>query len=191
MVQVSADERSVHPVLWGAKGVAAAAREVAEARRAPVALAEERKQAHRAWREANRRNALKPGFEPAPEPNPGVEHGERAQLDARIRTAQAKLDAVVAANAEEVVEGLKAWEAATMRRVCELVGELEGLCRETALAGRALQTVSVSASPGLSRPRQPSPKVGDLVHLARKGEDVALLNFGDGRPMWLEATGRV
>lgn len=190
MVQVPANERDVHPVLWEAEGVADAARAVAAANRAPVELAQERQLEHHAWREENRRNALKPGFEPGPEPKPGLDHDERAALDARRRAAQARLDAVVGANAEAVVDGLRTWEAEAVRRVRELVGELEGLCRETALAGRALQTVSVSTSPGVSRPRQPSPKVGDLVYLAGKGEDVALLNFGDGRPMWLEVTGR-
>lgn len=185
---VAADEREVHPVLWGAEGVADAARELAAARRAPVELAEERRHAHAAWQAENQRNALKKNWEPAPEPRPDVDHDERVKLDARRRAAEVKLEAVVGANADVIVEGLREWEADAMRRARDLVAGLDAIRREAALAGKALRAVSASQQ---ARPeRQPNPKVEDLVYLAGKGEDVALLNFGDGRTLWLEVTGR-
>lgn len=187
-VTVPADEQSVHPVLWSAPGVADAARAVDAAKRAVPELVESRRREHGEWRRRNAEGALQKGFEPGPEPPPDVQHDEMVKLRAQQRSAEIRLEAVVVANEDAVVEGLREWETTAVARAREYVAALQGICVEAALAGKALTAVANAQHRAAGK--QSPPRVADLIYLVAKGEDVALVDFGDGRAMWLQVTGR-
>jgi hypothetical protein len=187
-VKIPADETAVHPALWGAAGVADAARDVATASKAPLELAEQRRREHAEWRRRNYEAARERDFEPTPEPPAEIQHNERLALQEAKRTAEIRLEALVGASAELVRDELRDWESAALAEAAGHVAALDRLCADAARAGRAL--TAVSSALHRAPDRQSTPHLEDLVYLVRKGEGAALLNFGDGRVLWLQATRR-
>lgn len=188
MDRLVTDERYTHRLLLDADGVREAAVAVEAAEAASGKLRAERQEAHRAWLAENRKNALKKGWEPAPEPNPDISFDERSAFQAQLASAKARLEAVVCANAADVTADLQDREREAFAEVREHVAALECLSAEFGLIGKALRTLAVARR---GRPlQQVRPSVSDLVYLAGKGEETAVLDFGDGRTNWLAAGAR-
>jgi len=181
----------VHPVLWDQPGVAEAVRAVEEARAEPQRLRSERVEAHRAWQREVMRAVGKRDAKRPEEPPRELSHQELAELRRRAEQRELELGAVLVARAGDVLAEASERELDLLAEVRAHVEALQALATEVKSLGRAVN-VALTMS-GRGRRKQPLPSVDDLIWLAGKGEDVALLDFGDPgdkRTRWLQATGR-
>ncbi len=188
-IKIPTDTHITHPVLLAAPGVQEAAAAVEDAQAAQAKLLAARKEAHQKWAANRRKNALKPGYDPGPEPNPGIDFDERAALAERLNKVTIRLEGVVDANAAGIVEDVRIREEELLVEARAALDTLSAAATELGRLGRVLQTLDDAAH----RPttRQPRVTVDDLLYLLRKHpDDAAVLDFGDGRTRWLTVGGR-
>jgi len=188
-VKIPTDTRITHTVLLAAPGVQEAAAAAEEAQAAQAKLLAARKEAHQKWAANRRKNALKPGFDPGPEPNPTIDFDERAALAERLNQATVRLEGIVDANAASIVEAVRTREEELLVEARAALDTLSAAAAELGRLGRVLQTLDDAAH----RPttRQPRVTVDDLLYLMRKHpDDAAVLDFGDGRTRWLTVARR-
>lgn len=179
---------TAHRVLLDAPGVREAAEAVEAAEAALPGLREARLQAHYAWRDVRRKNALKPGFDPGPEPNPEVGFEERQAFEATLVAARSRLEGAVDAAADDVVEAARVREAELMEEARGALAVLGACASELGSLGRALG--EVAAAQHQPAGRQPAVNLDQLLWLLRSHADSdAVLDFQDGRTLWLQATG--
>lgn len=175
VVSVLPDPQFTHRIVLDAEGVMDAAVGVAEARGAAASLREERRKAHGEWRAKAIKNALKPGFEPGDEPNPGsLSHEEGVAFKAQLQRALRRLELAVAANGDAIVDAVGERELEVLEEARAAVQTLDACVEELKLLGKAVTKVAQA------RHRQPAsqPQVtfdGLVRHIRRRGEGAGLL----------------
>ncbi|MDQ0424278.1 hypothetical protein [Cellulomonas iranensis] len=183
-LKVNPDPQITHAVLLGAPGVKKAAQAV---RVATTAAAEERKKRQAAHREWYRQLRSRKGDTAALPPDDDLTPAEVEQFRRDLKAAQWRLAAAVDAAGDDIIDAARLREEEILEETRRLVAQLDERAGELKRLAQAVNVVAAARS--RAGCKVPPLRVADLVYLAGKS-DPAVIDFGDGRTLWLNVSGR-
>lgn len=183
-LRVNPDEQWTHPVLLSAPGVKEAAQAVAAAASAAADERAKRSRAHAKWYRGLRTGETDDAsLPPENDLTPAETETFRRDLEAKRWRLQATVDAA----GDDIIDAARIREEEILEETRRLVAQLDERAGELKRLAQAVN--AVASARNRAGTKVPPVRAADLVYLAGKS-DPAVIDFGDGRVLWLNVSGR-